>query len=98
MLTVGTAFSLTQNGKAYVISDPVDVNPSMITALKRGLEYHLATLFNMRNKAEQSQAYDAEKKKAAMVDQSLVYKPRQPGDGEAHGAHEPNAAPPDEGG
>lgn len=95
-LTVGSAFSLTQSGKAYVIADYADVDPSMITALKRGIEKHLATLYNMRNKAEQVQLSDLEFKKAASVDASRTYKPREPGDGELNSSRPPETAPPDD--
>lgn len=95
-LTVGSAFSLTQTGKAYVIADYADVDPSMITALKRGIEAHLATLYNMRNQEKQVQMADVAFKKAASIDVSRVYKPREPGDGELHSARPPETAPPDD--
>jgi hypothetical protein len=94
--TVSSAFSLTQTGKAYVIADYADIEPSMLTALKRGIEAHLAVLYDKRNKSEQIQLRDKAFAEAAGIDVSRVYKPREVGDGATHGARPPETAPPDD--
>lgn len=94
-ITTSSASAFTVSGRGYVISDPLDIDPSMLTALLRGIEKQLAEHRNGRNKQEMNDIYQIAFTKAAALDVSRVYKPRQQGDGEMHGTRPAEAAPPE---
>lgn len=95
VFSVTQAFSLTQSGRKYVISDPVDIDPVMISALKASLEYQIARLANKSSKKEQLELYEFELAKASAVDASRVFKPAEAGDGVRLGQRPANVSPPD---
>lgn len=94
-ITIDSA-ATTASGVGYIISDPLDIDPLMSEAFFRGLEKQLAILKNMRTKADAVQLYDESYARAAAVDDSRNYLPRQTGDGKLHGARGPDDASPDQ--
>lgn len=93
--SVAAASGFTASGLGYIISDPVDIDPCMITAFFRCVEKQLAEARDMRNKQEVNDLYEINFKKAAATDSSRVYKPRQVGDGERLGPRPTNEIPPE---
>ncbi len=95
-MTVSSAFANTVSNRAYVISDPLDIEPSMILAIKRCVEKHLAILFNKASKNEAIQLFEAELERASQIDAERSYKPRETGDGSRHRPRASDAVPPDD--
>lgn len=89
------ASATTASGVAYLVSDPLDIDPIMVEALQRGIEKQLAILKDKRTKDEAVQLYDEAYARAASIDDSRNYLPRQVGDGKLHGSRGADVESPD---
>lgn len=77
-LTLHTTASETVSGRGYVVSDPLDLEQSMVNAYLKRLQYELACMRNMKNKQEHFAAYQEALATAARIDGTRVLMPRGP--------------------
>ena len=94
-MTVSATFTGTRSAVKYIISDPLDLEANQFDAFYRCVEKHLAIIRGMRDVKDRIEMYAMELERAASVDASRIYKPRQVGDGQMHGARPPDAVPPE---
>lgn len=82
-ITLHANASETVSGRAFVISDPVDLEQSMINAYLKRLQYELASMRNMKNKESMYTEYREAVKTAAVIDGRRHNIPRRPFEGHA---------------